>query len=112
LRNGTSSRPYKEPFIPGTAFNGLTDLGRDIIAPFMTRMTNAGNRPILKISPDTGHFIHTDNPVEYPVDVVDFVTKGTIDTSSPLAIDRMIGGLSYRHSRWRRRHQAPRPRPA
>jgi non-heme chloroperoxidase len=30
--------------------------------------------------------------VEYPVDVVDFVTKGTIDTSSPLAIDRMIRG--------------------
>ena len=55
----------KEPFIPGTAFNGLTDLGRDIITPFMTRMTNAGNRPILKIYPDTGHFIHTDNPVEF-----------------------------------------------
>ncbi len=67
----------KEPFIPGTTFNGLTDLGRDIITPFMTRMTTAGNRPILKIYPDTGHFIHTDNPVEYPVDVVDFVTKGT-----------------------------------
>ena len=60
----------KEPFIPGTAFNGLTDLGRDIITPFMTRMTSAGNRPILKIYPDTGHFIHTDNPVEFPVDVV------------------------------------------
>jgi pimeloyl-ACP methyl ester carboxylesterase len=82
----------KEPFIPGTAFNGLTDLGRDIITPFMTRMTNAGNRPILKIYPGTGHFIHTDNPVEYPVDVVDFVTKGTVDTSSPLGTDRMIHG--------------------
>jgi homoserine O-acetyltransferase len=82
----------KEPFIPGTAFNGLTDLGRDIITPFMSRMTNAGNRPQLKIYPDTGHFIHTDNPVEYPVDVVDFVTKGTVDTSSPLATDRMIHG--------------------
>jgi pimeloyl-ACP methyl ester carboxylesterase len=82
----------KEPFIPGTAFNGLTDLGRDIITPFMSRMTNAGNRPILKIYPDTGHFIHTDNPVEFPVDVVDFVTKGTVDTSSPLGTDRMIKG--------------------
>ena len=82
----------KEPFIPGTAFNGLTDLGRDIITPFMTRMTNAGNRPILKIYPDTGHFIHTDNPVEYPVDVVDFVSKGTVDTSSPLSTERMIKG--------------------
>ena len=82
----------KEPFIPGTAFNGLTDLGRDIITPFMSRMTSAGNRPILKIYPDTGHFIHTDNPVEFPVDVVDFVTKGTVDTSSPLGTDRMIKG--------------------
>jgi homoserine O-acetyltransferase/O-succinyltransferase len=82
----------KEPFIPGTAFNGLTDLGRDIITPFMTRMSNAGNRPILKIYPDTGHFIHTDNPVEYAVDVVDFATKGAVDTSSPLATDRMIRG--------------------
>ncbi len=82
----------KEPFIPGTPFNGLSDLGRDIITPFMSRMTNAGNRPILKIYPDTGHFIHTDNPVEYPVDVVDFVTKGSVDTSSPLATDRMIRG--------------------
>jgi homoserine O-acetyltransferase/O-succinyltransferase len=82
----------KEPFIPGTAFNGLTDLGRDIVTPFMTRMTNAGNRPILKIYPGTGHFIHTDNPVEYAVDVVDFVTKGTVDTSSPLGTDRLIHG--------------------
>ncbi|HSJ41491.1 MAG TPA: alpha/beta hydrolase, partial [Xanthobacteraceae bacterium] len=82
----------KEPFIPGPAFNGLTDLGRDIITPFMTRMTNAGNRPILKIYPNTGHFIHTDNPVEYPADVVDFVTRGTVDASSPLATDRMIHG--------------------
>ena len=30
----------------------------------------------LKIYPDTGHFIHTDNPVEFAADVVDFVTKG------------------------------------
>ncbi|MBR0973118.1 MULTISPECIES: alpha/beta hydrolase [Bradyrhizobium] len=82
----------KEPFIPTPAFNGLTDLGRDAITPFMTRMTNAGNRPILKIYPETGHFIHTDNPVEYPADVVDFVTRGSVDTSSPLGTDRMIKG--------------------
>jgi homoserine acetyltransferase len=82
----------KEPFIPGTAFNGLTDLGRDIITPFMSRMTNAGNRPILKIYTDTGHFIHTDNPVEYPADVIDFVAKGTVDTSTPLTTDRIIHG--------------------
>ena len=82
----------KEPFIPGTGLNGLTDLGRDVITPFMTRMTIAGNLPMLKIYPDTGHFIHTDNPVEYAADVVDFVTKGTVDTSSPLGTDRMFKG--------------------
>ena len=82
----------REQFIPTPAFNGLTDLGRDAITPFMSRMTNAGNRPILKIYPETGHFIHTDNPVEFPVDVVDFVIKGTVDTSSPLGTDRMIKG--------------------
>ncbi|XUM22982.1 alpha/beta hydrolase [Bradyrhizobium oligotrophicum S58] len=82
----------KEPFIPTPAFNGLTDLGRDVITPFMSRMANAGNRPILKIYPETGHFIHTDNPVEFPVDVVDFVMKGAVDTSSPLGTDRMIKG--------------------
>jgi homoserine O-acetyltransferase len=82
----------KEPFIPTPAFNGLTDLGRDVITPFMSRMTNAGNRPILKIYPETAHFIHTDNPVEFPADVVDFVIKGRVDTSSPLGTDRMIRG--------------------
>jgi homoserine O-acetyltransferase/O-succinyltransferase len=30
--------------------------------------------------------------VEFAVDVVDFVTKGTVDTSSPLGTDRMIKG--------------------
>jgi hypothetical protein len=30
--------------------------------------------------------------VEYSADVVDFVTKGTVDTSSPLGTDRMIKG--------------------
>jgi homoserine O-acetyltransferase/O-succinyltransferase len=84
----------KEPFIPGTAFNGLTDLGGDVIVPFMARMTNAGNRPTLKIYPNTGHFIHTDNPVEFAADVVDFVQNGTVDTGSPLVVDRMMHGTT------------------
>ena len=83
----------KEPFIPGTVFNGLKDLGRDIITPFMTRMTGANNRPILKIYPDTGHFIHTDNPVEFAADVTDFTSTGIVDTSSPLETDRLINGV-------------------
>jgi pimeloyl-ACP methyl ester carboxylesterase len=84
----------KEPYIPATAFNGLEDLGRDIITPFMNRMARAGNRPILKIYPDTGHFIHADNPVEFPADVVDFVTTGNLDTSSPIEIDHLINGAT------------------
>jgi hypothetical protein len=58
----------------------------------MVRMTNAANRPILKVYPDTGHFIHTDNPVEFAGDVVDFVQTGQVDTGSPLNVDRMVNG--------------------
>ena len=83
----------KEPYIPATAFNGLEDLGRDVITPFMRRMTLAGNRPVLKIYPETGHFIHTDNPVEFSADVVDFITLGSIE-QSPLAVDRLVNGAT------------------
>lgn len=83
----------KEPFIPGTSLNGLKDLGRDIINPFMMRMSEAGNRPVLKIYPDTGHFIHTDNPVEFSADMVDFITLGSVEPS-PLAVDRLINGTT------------------
>jgi homoserine O-acetyltransferase/O-succinyltransferase len=83
----------KEPFIPGTSLNGLKDLGRDIINPFMVRMTEAGNRPVLKIYPDTGHFIHTDNPVEFSADVVDFIELGNVE-QSPVAVDRIINGAT------------------
>jgi len=83
----------KEPFIPGTSLNGLKNLGRDVINPFMTRMSEAGNRPVLKIYPDTGHFIHTDNPVEFSADVVDFITLGNVELS-PLAVDRLINGAT------------------
>jgi homoserine O-acetyltransferase len=83
----------KEPFIPGTSLNGLKDLGRDVINPFMLRMTDAGNRPVLKIYPDTGHFIHTDNPVEFAADMVDFITLGNVE-QSPLAVDRLINSAT------------------
>jgi pimeloyl-ACP methyl ester carboxylesterase len=42
-------------------------------------MSVVGNRPTLKIYPDTGHFIHTDNPVEFSADVVDFITLGNVE---------------------------------
>jgi homoserine O-acetyltransferase len=84
----------KEPFIPGAAFNEKTDLANDVIVPFMVRMTNAGNEPTLKIYPNTGHFIHTDNPVEFAADVVQFAQTGKVDTGSPLVVDRMINGMS------------------
>jgi len=84
----------KEPFIPGTSLNGLKDLAGDIIVPFTDRMTLAGNRPTVKVYPGTGHFIHTDNPVEFSNDVVDFVTTGRIVVNSPVAIDRLVNGTT------------------
>jgi homoserine O-acetyltransferase len=84
----------KEPFIPGTSLNGLKDLGGDIIVPFIERMAVAGNRPIVKIYPDTGHFIHTDNPIQFSADVIDFVRLGNVVPNSPVAIDRLVNGTS------------------
>jgi homoserine O-acetyltransferase/O-succinyltransferase len=89
----------KEPFIPGTSLNGLKDLAGDIIVPFTDRMTLAGNRPTVKIYPDTGHFIHTDNPVEFPNDVVEFITTGRIVVNSPVAIDRLVNGTANETAR-------------
>ena len=82
----------KEPFIPGTPFNGLKSLANDIIVPFMVRMDNAGNHPQLKIYPDAAHFIHTDAPVEFAADVVDFVQNGKVPQGVPVGIDRLING--------------------
>ena len=48
----------------------------------------AGNRPTVKVYPDTGHFIHTDNPVEFPDDVVEFVTTGERRQLVAAAMDR------------------------
>ena len=103
----------RSPSFPAPAFNGLTDLGRDIITPFMTRMTNAGNRPILKIYPDTGHFIHTDNPVEFAADVVDFVSTGN-GRHQLAARDRSHDqrGRRIGDCRWRRRRPVRHRRPA
>jgi homoserine O-acetyltransferase len=84
----------KEPFIPGGSLNGLKDLAGDIIVPFTDRMTLAGNRPTVKVYPDTGHFIHTDNPVEFPNDVAEFVMTGRIVVNSPVAIDRLVNGAA------------------
>ena len=84
----------KEPFIPGTALNGLKDLAGGVIVPFIERMAAAGNRPTVKVYPDTGHFIHTDNPVQFPTDVVDFVELGNVVVNSPVAIDRLVNGPS------------------
>jgi homoserine O-acetyltransferase len=49
---------------------------------------------MVKIYPDTGHFIHTDNPVQFPADVVDFVTLGKVAVNSPVAVDRLVNGAS------------------
>lgn len=80
----------KEPFIPGTPFNGLTNLSRDIILPFMRRMTAAGGDVQVKVYADTGHFIHTDNPISFAEDVVDFVKTGHVDAQPQVLVDRLI----------------------
>lgn len=82
----------KEPFIPGTAFNGRTDLSREIILPFMRRMTAAGGDVQVKMYPGSAHFIHTDDPVAFAEDVVDFVEDGRVTTTSPVVVDRIING--------------------
>ena len=84
----------KEPFIPGTGLNGLKDLAGGVIVPFIERMAAAGNRPQVKVYPDTAHFIHTDNPVQFASDVIDFVEFGNVVPNSPVAMDRLVNGAS------------------
>jgi pimeloyl-ACP methyl ester carboxylesterase len=84
----------KEPFIPGTGLNGLKDLAGGVIVPFIERMAVAGNRPQVKVYPDTAHFIHTDNPVQFASDVIDFVELGNVVPNSPIAMDRLVNGAS------------------
>jgi pimeloyl-ACP methyl ester carboxylesterase len=83
----------KEPFIPGTPLNGLTDLANDIINPFVRRMTAAGNPPALKVYPGVGHFIHTDVPYEFARDTVDFMRSGRVNTMSPAIVEALVKGV-------------------
>lgn len=84
----------QEPFIPGTAFNGRQDLSRDVIAPFMRRMDAAGRDVQVKIYPNAAHFPHTDYPVEFPLDVVDFIRKGRAPLTSQAIVDGLINGVA------------------
>jgi pimeloyl-ACP methyl ester carboxylesterase len=80
-----------EPFIPSTVINGLESLRNDVIVPFYKKMTGAGNTPIVKIYPGTGHFIHTDFPGEYAKDVVDFIIKGDVEgKEAPETLPKVI----------------------
>ncbi len=82
----------REPFIPGTALNGVTDLAKSIVLPFKERLSAAGNPPRIKIYPGVGHFIHTDVPYEFASDAVAFMRTGHIDGASPDVIDALING--------------------
>ncbi|WP_222623005.1 alpha/beta hydrolase [Ramlibacter cellulosilyticus] len=82
----------QEPFIPGTALNGLTDLSKSIIVPFKQRMTAAGNPPVIKVYPGVGHFIHTDVPYEYARDTVDFMKTGRVDAATPSVTSALVNG--------------------
>ena len=84
----------REPFIPGTPLNGLTDLANDIINPFMRRMTAAGNPPVLKVYPGVGHFIHTDEPYEFARDTVDFMKTRRVNALSPEAVSAIVNGAT------------------
>jgi len=83
----------REPFIPGTALNGLTDLANDIINPFAARMTAAGNPPVVKVYPGVGHFIHTDVPYEFARDTVDFLKKKRVNAMTPDVVDALVRGV-------------------
>ncbi|HTP94786.1 MAG TPA: alpha/beta hydrolase [Burkholderiales bacterium] len=83
----------KEPFIPGTPLNGLTDLANDIINPFAKRMSAAGNPPVLKVYPGVGHFIHTDVPYEFARDTVDFMKSRRVNAMSPDIVDALVHGV-------------------
>ncbi|WP_295002306.1 alpha/beta fold hydrolase [uncultured Dechloromonas sp.] len=82
----------KEPFIPGTALNGWTDMAKSIVTPFKQRMAAVGNTPQVKIYPKVGHFIHTDVPYEFAKDTVDFMKTGHVDTASADIVDALING--------------------
>ena len=84
----------KEPFIPGTGLNGLTDMAKNIITPFKQRMTAAGNAPQVKVYPGVGHFIHTDVPYEFAKDTVDFLKTGRVDAASAAVIDALVNGAA------------------
>jgi pimeloyl-ACP methyl ester carboxylesterase len=84
----------REPFIPGTPLNGLTDLANDIINPFVRRMSAAGNPPVLKVYPNVGHFIHTDVPYEFARDTVDFMKHGRVNALSPEAVYVLVNGAA------------------
>ncbi|MGV6872252.1 alpha/beta hydrolase [Pseudochelatococcus sp. B33] len=84
----------REPFIPSTPLNGLTDMANEVITPFAERLAAAGNPPLVKVYPGAAHFIHTDEPVRYPRDVVDFVLTGKVSLADPLITDALINGTA------------------
>lgn len=83
-----------EPFIPTTAFNGLDDMANDAILPFLRRMSAAGRDVETKLYPGVAHFIHTDVPVEFARDTVDFIRTGRVDAMSAAVIDTLVNGPS------------------
>jgi pimeloyl-ACP methyl ester carboxylesterase len=84
----------KEPFIPGTALNGVTDLANNIITPFKQRLSAAGNPPQVKVYPTAAHFIHTDVPYEFSRDTVDFMKSGRVDAASADVIDALVNNVA------------------
>ena len=84
----------KEPFIPSTSLNGLTDMANQVITPFLDRMSAAGRHVETKIYPNVAHFIHTDTPLQFARDTVDFMNTGRVNPMSRTVVDALVNGVA------------------
>ncbi|WP_198666237.1 alpha/beta fold hydrolase [Tropicimonas sp. IMCC34043] len=84
----------REPFIPSTGLNGLTDMANEVITPFVKSMRAADRDVTTKIYPGVGHFIHTDVPFEFATDTVSFLKTGKVDVMTPDVIDALVNGVA------------------
>ena len=84
----------REPFIPSTGLNGLTDMANQVINPFIATMRAADRDVEPKIYPGVGHFIHTDIPFEFASDVVSFMKTGKVDALTPDVVDALVNGMA------------------
>ncbi|UGA57067.1 alpha/beta fold hydrolase [Vibrio sp. VB16] len=71
----------KEPFIPTTVFSGQQSLRWDVIKPIYERLSEKGNEATVVIYPNVGHFIHTDIPKKFGLDVTNFLAGKSVSSA-------------------------------